>query len=445
MIFRTNNEGAESASGSLFCRDCQDYVHDPTLENVRLLGGRKRKYSSFLSDVDSRIVANNTTPVPCRALALRGLYNMGQTCFMSVVLQSLIHNPFIRAYYLSEGHRSTDCERDACTSCALDDVFVEFHSTEKAEGYGMVAMLQASWKGGGSLAGYSQQDAHEYLQFTLNSLHTANNDHDSPSKPHDSCTCIIHNTFGGVLQSTVTCSKCKNVTTALDPFMDLSLDVKDKSLAKKKIQAAKDAKDAAAAAAAKTNGTPAPPPSTPSAAVMSSAMDIHECLDRFTSQENLPASDYTCRKCASAQSAVKRMSISRLPLVLPIHLKRFSHTTTSKNSKSVKLDTRVKFPLTLDMRPYCRLNDPHPGTKKKKKGPTTPVLARDEEDSKTDYDLSSVVVHHGKMDSGHYINYARVNDEWFMFDDSKVVLVDESTVLASEAYMLFYVVREVAV
>lgn len=420
--------GAESSSGSLYCRECQDFVHDATFEDIRLMRGRKRKHSTFMSDVDGKIIANNTAPPPCRALALRGLYNMGQTCFMSVVLQSLIHNPFIRAFYLSEGHRSSDCDRQACTSCALDDVFVEFHSTEKAEGYGMVAMLQASWKGGGSLAGYQQQDAHEYFQFTLDSLHTTNRDQSDKNHDSQSCTCIIHSTFGGVLQSTVTCSKCKNVTTAIDPFMDLSLDVKKDSSAtvEKTKKKPPTSKEAAAAAAAATKDKSV------------SAIDLSECLDRFTAQETLPASEYTCRKCASAQSAVKRMSISRLPPVLPIHFKRFSHSKHA--AKSVKLDTRVKFPTTLDMWPYCRLKDEdgrdNNGLRRRRSSTNT---------AHTVYQLSSVVVHHGKMDSGHYISYARVNDEWFMFDDSKVVLVDEGQVLGAEAYMLFYVVCEIDV
>jgi hypothetical protein len=73
---------------------------------------------------------------------------MGQTCFMSVILQTLVHNPFIRNFYLSEGHKTVDCEREACVSCALDEMFVEFHSTEKTEGFGAVNMLMGSWLAG---------------------------------------------------------------------------------------------------------------------------------------------------------------------------------------------------------------------------------------------------------------------------------------------------------
>jgi ubiquitin carboxyl-terminal hydrolase 22/27/51 len=49
---------------------------------------------------------------------------------MSVILQTLVHNPFIRNFYLSEGHKQADCEKEACVSCALDEMFVEFYSSD---------------------------------------------------------------------------------------------------------------------------------------------------------------------------------------------------------------------------------------------------------------------------------------------------------------------------
>ena len=57
------------------------------------------------------------------------------------------------------------------------------------------------------------------------------------------------------------------------------------------------------------------------------------------------------------------------------------------------------------------------------------------------FDLSAVIVHKGKIDAGHYICYCREGNDWFMFDDSKVVLVSESEVLEANAYLLFYVIK----
>jgi ubiquitin carboxyl-terminal hydrolase 22/27/51 len=59
------------------------------------------------------------------------------------------------------------------------------------------------------------------------------------------------------------------------------------------------------------------------------------------------------------------------------------------------------------------------------------------------YALSAVIVHKGEINSGHYVSYAREGNDWFLFDDSKVVLVSEGDVLNAEAYILVYVVETV--
>lgn len=352
---------------------------------------------------------------------------------MSVVLQSIIHNPLIRTFYLSEGHKAGDCEREACTSCALDDIFIDFLSQEKHEGYGAVHMLQACWKGGGGLAGYSQQDAHEYLGFILNSLHAANtaDDDDNPnsklSQKSKDCECIVHRTFGGLLKSTVICSSCKNTTTSVDPFMDLSLDIRSSAVSVKKQRLKL------------TGGTSTVRETAP--------MDLSECLDRFTSPETLSSDSYYCRKCDRSREATKKFGLSRLPPVIPIHLKRFSHSKTL--AQSSKVETKIRFPFSLDLTPYTTSS-----TAKSKKhsdknnnetanGDSAGGTADDE--PKAVYGLSSVIVHKGKIDNGHYISYLRQGEEWFRFDDSMVVQVDEKEMLTAEAYMLFYVVLELAV
>lgn len=417
----------ESNLGFVYCHDCRDFVYDPTFEEIRTGHETKKRKHLDLSSDDRRLMSSHAVSTPCAATGLRGIYNMGQTCFMSVILQSLIHNPLIRSFYLSEGHKSSDCDRDACTSCALDDIFTKFFEEEKHEGYGAVPMLQGCWKGGGGLAGYSQQDAHEYLGFILNSLHTAIADEDDEEgvmkKDGKDCECVIHQTFGGLYKSTVTCSSCKNFNSTLDPFMDLSLDIRVSPIGKKKklpmtnsVQTVKEI-----------------PP-----------MDLTECLDRFTSTETLGSdSEYKCRKCDSTEGAKKKLSLCRLPPVISIHLKRFSHSRTLK--ESTKIDTRVRFPFVLDLKPY--LSSPP------RKAAGNDMKTADDESkeaespanyslSKPVYDLSSVVVHKGKIDNGHYISYSKQGSEWFRFDDSMVVQVDEKEVLRAEAYMLFYVAQE---
>lgn len=82
------------------------------------------------------------------------------------------------------------------------------------------------------------------------------------------------------------------------------------------------------------------------------------------------------------------------------------------------------------------------------------------------YDLFSVIVHVGEIDTGHYVAYCRVGDQvshyfsspelflfsyegvllilntqWFAFNDHRVELATKSDVLSARAYLLFYIVR----
>src|SRR5262245_30367609 len=126
------------------------------------------------------------------------------------------------------------------------------------------------------------------MQFILNTLHLQN----GGSTSSDDCKCVVHQTFYGKLSSTVTCDSCRNTTTALDPYMDLSLYVRNLPKKRKLETGDRDTQ-----------------------------LDLRDCLERFTGREKLGPAEYTCQKCDGGQNAIKQLSIRRLPPVLPIHLK----------------------------------------------------------------------------------------------------------------------------
>lgn len=74
------------------------------------------------------------------------------------------------------------------------------------------------WMSLKELAGYAQQDAHEFFISALNNIHAG-----CEEQKLSNCDCIIHTTFAGLLQSNVTCLRCRNVTTTCDPMLDISL------------------------------------------------------------------------------------------------------------------------------------------------------------------------------------------------------------------------------
>jgi len=76
------------------------------------------------------------------------------------------------------------------------------------------------------------------------------------------------------------------------------------------------------------------------------------------------------------------------------------------------------------------------------------------------YDLQSVVVHVGNLESGqfnfqvwhrkhtdntgHYVSYSRVGNQWLKFNDHTVTLASKSQVLNEQAFLLFYVIQSLA-
>lgn len=260
--------------------------------------GRKRKHDELFSDSvkdDPRYISANTTTAPCRANGLRGIYNAGATCYQNVVLQSFLHNPLLRNFYLSDGHQSSDCNVSHCLSCAIDDMFQDFYALENTNGYTAANILSGFWisekKAFENLVTTKEQDAHEFFQFLAEELHERNGDGKKPEIGSEhSCNCVIHQTFYGKMQTTTTCQNCGGVTNGVQSFLDLSLGLEH--IAQRRIR---------------KTGQKRP------------ALTLTECLDEEYIKSD--KCDYRCHSCNSTQQARRRSSIKRLPNVLSIQLK----------------------------------------------------------------------------------------------------------------------------
>ena len=113
---------------------------------------------------------------------------------------------------------------------------------------------------------------------------------------------------------------------------------------------------------------------------------------------------WECPSCKRDTKCVKQMSPILLPNTLVLHIKRFKWT----RNKASKLTQLVDFP--------------------------TSVLSV----QGTPYALSSVINHHGSLNSGHYSAYVKHQHQWYCFNDRTVTPIETSDIVSQHAYILFY-------
>ena len=77
-------------------------------------------------------------------------------------------------------------------------------------------------------------------------------------------------------------------------------------------------------------------------------LSLQECIDEFFQKEEI---EYRSDQCGHASGGVMGYSLSSLPRVLVIHLKRFIYTMTS--NVGTKCRAPVTIPLELDLTSYC--------------------------------------------------------------------------------------------
>ena len=153
-------------------------------------------------------------------------------------------------------------------------------------------------------------------------------------------------------------------------------------------------------------------------------ISVMECISKYCQIEQLEESDmWYCSRCKEHVQAWKQFHLYRTPPILIIHLKRF-HFSAATHRRD-KIDTLIDFPLTdLDLRE---------------------LVMHWEVGEEPIYDCYAVSNHFGGLGGGHYTAYAKGDDgSWSNFDDSRVTSgVDESDVVSSSAYCLYYKRKDV--
>ncbi|KAL4240000.1 Ubiquitin carboxyl-terminal hydrolase 22 [Mactra antiquata] len=416
-----SEKAVDMTYGMINCFACGDYVYDREIDKIaRHLNARSASQgvlNQFVSwqpnHKELDLLKKNTKRrrvEECSTIGLRGLINLGNTCFMNSIVQSLIHTPVLREYFLADKHVCQIAKdgNEQCLVCELSRIFQEFYSGISST-YIPFRLLHLVWTSARHLAGYEQQDAHEFLIAALDLLHRhciAGSNGRSTSSPHN-CHCIIDQIFTGGLQSDVTCQQCNNVSTTIDPIWDISLDL---------------------GPGLYNNGSnPSPLTGYSNSPGNYDPTSLLDCLKRFTKPEHLGSSaKIKCSNCGNYQESTKQLTMKKLPIVACFHLKRFEHSTGYHK----KISTYVSFPEELDMTPFMS------SSKTNINGSVHSTIGLS---CKNKYSLFAVVNHSGTIECGHYTCFIRQHkNQWFKCDDHLITRALPQEVLNSEGYLLFY-------
>lgn len=74
---------------------------------------------------------------------LKGLCNLGQTCYTSAVLQAVAHNTVIHNQFLIDGHDVQKCGPEHCISCLIQEAIKALWTGDRLMGYAAQKHLNA--------------------------------------------------------------------------------------------------------------------------------------------------------------------------------------------------------------------------------------------------------------------------------------------------------------
>ncbi|GAV26902.1 hypothetical protein PMKS-000363 [Pichia membranifaciens] len=400
------------------------------------------KVASLTSSSPAQLIPNNTPVLqvssvntPFRSaspnkspILVSGLYNLGNSCYMSASLQCMMGTKELTNYLLQDiylkfvakdsklGSRGKlTKEYQSLAKTMLANTFK--HAPTNPKNFKKVVGTINS-----AFDNCYQQDSAEFLHFILDTIHedlnwSANKeslpaitDEDEANReilPMRLASTIewerylktdystIIEIFAGQYASRLECGNCHKTSTTYIPFNMLSV----------------------------------PVPS------LKRELNLYDCIDSFVSSEILTGDNaWKCPRCRESLSTKKKLTITRLPAVLIVHLERFS-LSSGPNLTFVKNTSRINIPLKMSMKRYWpQVQDEQERQQLKKLPPRG-------QEGEWEYSLYGIVRHYGTLDGGHYISEVKKNGTWVKFDDDKVKVSDtmgKKGESDGSAYILFY-------
>ncbi|XP_062408689.1 ubiquitin carboxyl-terminal hydrolase 16 [Sardina pilchardus] len=207
------------------------------------------------------------------ALSVRGLSNLGNTCFFNAVVQNLSQTQFLRQVLSDVTHEKITVTLTPSVSSELEPIKVQLDQPGSLTltMWQLLNEIQENKKGvvtprelftqvckkAARFKGFQQQDSQELLRYLLDgmraeeikrfkagiseALKSSGKNADSEEsktlmknyEKNGALKNFVDQVFGGEMTSTVMCKECKTVSVVTEMFLDLSLPVSDEAYRKK--------------------------------------------------------------------------------------------------------------------------------------------------------------------------------------------------------------------
>jgi ubiquitin C-terminal hydrolase len=169
--------------------------------------------------------------------SVRGLSNLGNTCFFNSVLQNLLTLKMLRESLLNPRNSDPNDNGTLVTgplTMSLRKLFLETNGGEDCKGvlspkklFGNICSKAPQFRG------YQQQDSHELLRYLLDGLNMEESsarklkqaDSDKGGGSDTAVPTLVDSMFSGRLSSVISCLECGYTSVVHEPFLDLSLPV----------------------------------------------------------------------------------------------------------------------------------------------------------------------------------------------------------------------------